>query len=189
MLTMLFLACTSDDTPTPDSTTLTNPTIGETAYYLGTQEGYLVDGSKTFEPSDLMFTRLIEPEYNTITETLYTINSTDQSHWGWDFKVNLKKNTFSTVWKQQRDNTVNIEGTYDEGAAWMWTAWHSTWTYTEGQQAGVVLTSETSIDDAGIITTHISKWDADGIELRRDTDTVSPSTKEEYDAAVEQIDW
>lgn len=195
MLLLALLACDPTDSPgvdTADSaggdTADTGEAAPEVVHYFGESQGQTPDGSYVADPEAILFIRTLDAGASTITEEVWVEGSPKWVHYLLVHIVDAEAGTFTSEWASE-EGTIDVVGGYDAGAAWAWTAWHSTSTYRDGKYAGTVVTSEDAVSDEGVAQAHKAIFDAEGTETWNIVETLTPTSEEEFAAALDEIKW
>ncbi|GDX81097.1 hypothetical protein LBMAG42_29080 [Deltaproteobacteria bacterium] len=157
-------------------------------HYFGESQGQTPDGSYVAEPEAILFIRTLDPVASTITEEVWVEGRPKWTHYLLVHEVDAAAGTFTSEWVTA-DGTLDVVGGYDAGEAWAWTAWHSTSTYRDGTYAGTVVTSQDSVDGAGVATAHKDVYDGDGTHSWQIVEVITPTTEAEFTAALAEIKW
>jgi len=185
MLLALFLACTgaADDSgghaDLPDATT---------TWYFGTSDGQTPDGSYVAPTEEILFIRALDPAASTVTESAWTVNANTQAVTAYDLvhDVDVATETFTSTFVTD-DGTLLVEGGYDAGDDWGWTAWHSTSTYQDGQYAGMRVESVDHVEDSGVAIAEKVVIDADGTETYDILEQLTPTDQAAFEARLAEI--
>jgi hypothetical protein len=181
---LLLLACTGtgDDTGGSDTAPLV-----VTTWYLGTSDGQTPDGTYVAPTAELLFIRTLDPGAGTITEEYWQEDSPAWQHGFLTHTVDAAAGTFSATW-DTGEGVLAVDGAFDAGAAWAWTAWHSLSTYTDGKYVDWTVTSLDSVDDAGTDTALKSVVDPDGNDTWDIVEVIAPTDQASFEARLAEIE-
>lgn len=191
-MVLLLLACTPDEadsapTGTLDDTGSPGPSAS-TTWYFGTSDGEAPDGSYDEAPKEILFIRALDPEAATVTEDAWQQGTARQwDHYMLVHDVDVAAGTFSSLFETP-DGTMDVQGGYDAGAPWAWTAWHSTSTYLDGRYTGTVVESVDEVDADGVAQAHKEVWDASGAHTWSIVETLTPTDQVSFEERLAQIE-
>lgn len=180
----LLLACAgpSDDTGTPDDSP-----VATTTYYLGTSDGQTPDGSYVAPTEEILFIRTLDPVASTITEEFWQEDTPAWQHGILVHTVDVATETFTATW-DTGDGVLAVDGAFDAGDPWDWTAWHSLSTYTDGDYVGWTVTSQDTVDADGADTAEKSVIDDGGADTWDIVEVITPTDAERFETRRAQIE-
>ena len=176
---LALLACT----PLRDDTADTSPDLpaASTVWYFGTSDGQTPDGSYVAPTDEIIFIRELDPAASTVTENAWTVaaGSGDVSAYVLVHAVDIADQTFTSSFVTE-DGTLLVNGGYDAGPDWGWTAWHSTSIYQDGTYAGIRVESVDHVDGAGVASADKTVFDADGTETYDLVEVLTPTDEASF---------
>ena len=164
------------------------PAEAVATYFFGTSDGQTPDGSYVAPEDEILFIRTLDPNASTVHEEAWTISASgDLSSYELLHAVDLAAQTFTADFVTA-DGTMQVEGAFDAGEDWAWTAWHSTSTYVDGRYAGTIVTSTDTLDPTSGVA-HADKlvYDADGANTYIIAETLTPVDQTTFEARLAEV--
>lgn len=178
-----FVACNGGGKET--GYTAPDGPVREETRYEGTSRGRLPDGSYEAPEENLLFLRTLDPAPSTVREQAWSweaggeVTTFDLTH-----TVDAEAGTFTADFVTG-DGTLRVEGAFDAGGAWAWTAWHSTSTYVDGPDAGVTVQSTDTLDPgSGAIHAEKTVFDVGGEATWIIVEDLTPVSEERFDEVL-----
>lgn len=149
--------------------------------------GQTPDGSYVAPTEGILFIRALDPVASTVTEQAWSVpNRGDPTYYELVHDVDIATETFTSVFKTA-DGTLLVDGGYDEGPDWGWTAWHSTSVYQDGTYAGTRVESVDHVLDGGVAHADKTVYNADDVETYVIVEEITPCSEADFEAALKEI--
>lgn len=183
----LLLACAEKPVESAmDSVPEGTQPVAQTFWYSGSSDGQTPDGSYNPDPAALWFLRALDPAASTITEKVWTEGARNWDYYELVHAVDAEAGTFTADFVTP-DGTLKVEGAYDAGDAWAWTAWHSVSTYQDGQYMGNYVTSEDSLAADGSAVAHKEVFDATDAHTWSIVESLTPVEEAVFNEGISSI--
>ena len=186
-ISLLFLAplpgCSGASSESGDSADTASSGLPEasTTFYIGTSDGQTPDGGYVAPTEELLFIRALDPAASTITEQVWSVGERNTvTAYELVHAVDVAAGTFTSTWVTD-DGTILVDGAYDAGADWAWTAWHSTSVYQDGANAGLRVESVDHIEDSGVAFAEKVVYDAGGAETYQIVEELTPCSQDDFE--------
>lgn len=185
MLLALFLACAGAADDSAGHADVPDPS---TTWYFGTNDGQTPDGSYVAPTEEELFIRALDPTASTVSENAWTVDASTQAVTSFALvhDVDVATETFSSTFVTD-DGTLLVEGAYDAGDDWAWTAWHSTSTYQDGQYAGMRVESVDHVEDSGQAIAEKVVIDASGTETYDIVEVLTPTDQAAFEERLAEL--
>ncbi len=188
ILALALLACTGSKDDTGPRDTSSDAPVATTAWYFGTSDGQTPDGSYVAPTDEILFIRALDPVASTVTESAWTVVRRTGAVSAYELvhSVDIATETFTSTFVTA-DGTMDVNGGYDAGPDWVWTAWHSTSIYQDGTYAGTRVESVDHVDDAGVASAEKAVFDPDGTETWQMVEVLTPTDEASFDARLGEV--
>ncbi len=160
------------------------------AWFIGTSDGQTADGSYVAPTEEVLFIRSLDPSASTMREEAWTVAGSGRvSAYALDHAVDAAAGTFSSTF-DTGSGVLKVEGVYDAGEPWAWTAWHSRSVYQDGRYAGGWVDSVDTYDLEGTGEAHAEKgvFDPDGTLTYSIVEHLSPVSQATLEARLAELE-
>ncbi len=181
---LLAPACAGGEEETGGDTAA--PAVASTEWYIGTSDGQTPDGSYVAPTEEVLFIRALDPDASTVTEQAWTVGEQGVTAYELVHDVDAAAGTFTSTFVTD-EGTMLVEGAYDAGAAWAWTAWHSTSIYQDGEYQGIRVESQDHVEDSGVAIAEKLVYDATDTLTYEIVEELTPVLQEDFETRLAEV--
>lgn len=162
----------------------------QVAWFIGTSDGQTPDGSYVAPTEEVLFIRTLDPGASTMKEEAWTVAPNgDVAAYVLDHVVDTTAGTFTSTF-DTGSGVLLVEGAFDAGEAWAWTAWHSRSVYQDGRYEGGWVDSTDTYDLGGTGAARAEKgvFEPGGSQTYAIVENLLPVSQEELEARLAEVD-